>query len=135
MLPSYLPDPSWQKNAFSILDNMIAARNVVAPLRKSELRDIEELLTPIRHHTFLAADAPPQQPNAPQGHADHVAASELPTVTTGDVFNYNLDGADDLLSAWDELYGLAQPMANGDFMLGLAEQLELGDLEESFLLQ
>lgn len=132
MLPSYLPDPSWQKNAFAVLDNMIGARNVVAPLRKAELRDIEELLEPIRHHTFLAAETP-QQPMLPQQGA---AISDTQTSTVADGgFGDGLDGADDLLAAWDELYGLAQPMASGDFMLGLAEQLELGDLEGSFLLQ
>ncbi|KAK4500752.1 hypothetical protein PRZ48_008942 [Zasmidium cellare] len=134
MLPTYLPDPAWQKNAFTVLDGMIAARNVVAPLRKSELQDIEELLEPIRHHTFLAAEEP-QQSTIPQQQGAHDIATVDTSAMPDGTFAGGLDGADDLLSAWDELYGLAQPMSSGDFMLGLAEQLELGDLEGSFLLQ
>lgn len=35
---------------------MIHARNVAAPLRKSELQDLEELLTPIRRQPVVPAE-------------------------------------------------------------------------------
>lgn len=135
MLPSYVSDTNWQRNVFSILEEMISARNVVAPLRKAELREMEELLTPIRRHPFIMPEpteqeqsVPPLQPSNAGGVPQHEAQDGPTDFSTG------LDDTDGFLASWEELFGLQQPMANGDFMMGLAEQLELGDLESSFLL-
>lgn len=56
VLPSFTPEANWQGNALIVLDEMVPARSVVAPLRTSELQDLEELLAPIRRQLIVPAE-------------------------------------------------------------------------------
>lgn len=138
MLPSCVPDREWRGNLHAVLDYMIRARNVVAPLRKAELQELDELLAVIRQHPIVAHQDPdnqrdPAEASQSRGQGSDVVPN-LDGVPLDPVLPPGLDLDEDLQLNWELLYGLGQPVSNGDLMLGLAEQLELGDCENSFLL-
>jgi len=142
ILPAYIPDGTWLQKSRLILDVMIRKRNVVAQLRKSELEQLEALLTPFRRDTAAAgagaskaitADAERALGNLP--HSDNVDYSRqgdvfdapFASITLGDDFNPNDPGL-----AWDALYDGGRLAANSEQMLNLAEQFEMGDFDAPF---
>lgn len=135
LLPDFVPDHTWSRKSRFVLDTMIKKRNVVAQLRKSELDQLEALLTPFRREVVAAtpatdgtANVPPAGQFLPGQFGENVQSdvfdAPLASVTLGDEFL-----AQDPTLAWDALAGSSEQMLN------LAEQFEMGDLDVPFFFE
>lgn len=135
LLPDYVPDHTWSRKSRYVLDTMIKKRNVVAQLRKSELDQLEALLTPFRRDAApatAAVDGTSTVDQAaqfvPRQFSDHVTGDlsdpPLAPVTLGDDFL-----TQDQSLAWDALAGSSEQMLN------LAEQFEMGDFDAPFFFE
>lgn len=145
ILPDYVRDTTWLKKSRVVLDVMIRKNNVVAQLRKSELDQLEILLTPLRRDAIGAAElsqAPPtdgaRQSKVVQsdlvgsdaaqvGGGGGVFDAPLASITLGDEF-----GANDPSLAWDVLFDEGRLAANSEQMLNLAELFEMGDFDAPY---
>lgn len=124
----------------TVLDFMIWKKNVVAPLRKAELEQLESLLGALqRHHDshnglFQPVNYPSYQPkisqhmhSCPSGAPfSHEQGPPLAMGAGSLAGNNGFEDADNFMS-WDTICG-----PNGDQILGLAEQFEVEDLGMSF---
>jgi proline utilization trans-activator len=135
LLPDYVPDHTWSRKSRFVLDTMIKKRNLVAQLRKSELDQLEALLTPFRRDPTAEATAAGEDHSSQQ--MEQYVTGQFGVNTVGDVFNAPLASItleSDLLShdptlAWDALAG------SSNQMLSLAEQFEMGDLDVPFFFE
>lgn len=135
LLPDYVPDHTWSRKSRFVLDKMIKKRNMVAQLRKSELDQLEALLTPFRREgsgtvppVDGAGNVPQMSQFVPGQFSDNMPSdvfdTTLASVSLGEDFMAN-----DPTLAWDALAG------NSEQMLNLAEQFEMGDLDAPFFFE
>ena len=125
----------------TVLDFMIRKRNVVAPLRKAELEQLDMFLGALqRHHdsrNVLAQPANYPLFNPKASHTTHPCPPAAPpsherggpplTMDADSLTGNNGFEAADTFLSWDTICG-----PNGDQILGLAEQFEVEDLGMSF---
>lgn len=136
LLPDYVPDHTWSRKSRFVLDVMIKKRNAVAQLRKSELDQLEALLTPFRRDGAGGETPTADGVNNAQQSGQFVHGQFSDNVP-GDVFDPSLGSValgDEFLGhdptlAWDALAGSSEQMLN------LAEQFELGDLDAPFFFE
>lgn len=131
ILPSYVPDASWCSSVNLVLGEMVRKQNAVARLRKEELEKLEQLLGSIRRY-----DLDPSMQDIPQsgiaangnlttGQPADVATTPVTNNTEPNVFGL----------PWEISYGSGDSfLGNPDQILELADQLEHGDLPDTFLL-
>ncbi|KXT16587.1 hypothetical protein AC579_6308 [Pseudocercospora musae] len=132
ILPEHVPDRAWQRLAEGVLQKMQKKGNIVVPLRMAELQRLEELLNQHRRPPPPAADVA-----IPTG--DGLDAGGI-IIRPGDLThaggNSGLDGSIDFNtpSSWDVLFG-AWPPTNSEQILGLADELDLGDFDAPMYFQ
>ena len=134
ILPDYVPDTNWSRSIHHILDQMITKNNVVARLRKAEMRELDAQLASVHKQSF----APPG-PFATQTIANINAHGDMSAGLPADLlssqaFDQNL-ASNDLQQSWDiDFAGMDDALFNNhDQMLDLAEQFQTGDLDPSIL--
>ncbi|KAI1503172.1 hypothetical protein F5X99DRAFT_117257 [Biscogniauxia marginata] len=131
ILPSYVPDISWSDSVNFVLSEMIRKQNVVARLRKSELEQLDTLLDPLRRHApDMMPDASPSAAPGTSNGAMGPPNDMVMSLVSDDNIESNGFGL-----PWEISHGTGNSfLGNPDQILELAEQLENGDLPDTFLL-
>ncbi|XDG06182.1 hypothetical protein ABKA04_005797 [Annulohypoxylon sp. FPYF3050] len=131
ILPSYVPDASWCSSVNLVLGEMVRKQNAVARLRKEELEKLEQLLGSIRRY-----DPDPSMQDVPQsgiattGNLTTGQPADVATTPVSNNIEPNVFGL-----PWEISYGSGDSfLGNPDQILELADQLEHGDLPDTFLL-
>ncbi|KAI1452453.1 hypothetical protein F4805DRAFT_447319 [Annulohypoxylon moriforme] len=130
-LPSYVLDATWSSSVNLVLGEMIRKQNAVAHLRKAELEHLERLLDPLRKYdSDIMQNAPPSGITANGNFTMCQPTDMAPPLVGGD----NLEPSGFGLP-WEISYGAGNSfLGNPDQILELADQLEHGDLPDTFLL-
>ncbi|KAJ4300059.1 hypothetical protein N0V90_005308 [Kalmusia sp. IMI 367209] len=140
ILPDYVPDMHWSRSVQTIFDQMIAKNNVVARLRKIEMRKLDAQLASVHKLNFPAPASFLIQPIA---HTQDVTHSHMPTGLYADAnllgpqaFDQNQNLAlNEPQQTWEiDSAGMDDALFNNhDQMLDLAEQFQTEDLDPSIL--
>lgn len=132
ILPDYVPDTNWYRSVHLILDQMIAKKNVVARLRKTEMQELDTRLASVHKQLFAVPELSTIQvvtrDNAQSGVAAGVSDDVLiPPTSVPDLMPSSLQ------QAWDiDFAGIDDALFNNhDQMLDLAQQFQTGDWDAS----
>ncbi|KAI8244267.1 Proline utilization trans-activator [Colletotrichum sp. SAR 10_96] len=112
--PSLLHDDTWCENIKCVLDKMISKGSLVAPLRKLELSQLENIMT-----AFTPAPEQPPTPSPSTAHPQHHDHSSF------------LDQMDHEEPGWDIFDTSGMGGLSPQALLDLAERLDVEDLMQS----
>ena len=119
--PWLLPDDSWRNDIECILDRMISKGNVVAPMRKVELNQLAQIMTPLTADALHFQSPPCPRINLSQGeamaHPINVPSSVAPDQEEGEAG-----------LSWDLLMGDSVVGLDQTAILDLAARLDVDSL-------
>lgn len=114
--PSLVHNDTWHDHLKCVLDRLVAKGNLAAPLRRQELRQLEQILTPL---TPQSAPSPPPPVNMPTDANEGDDAYALEHVEVGEEFEWDLLGLNSSVSL--------PPQE----LLDLADQLDMESIMQS----
>lgn len=114
--PSLIPNSTWCDNLECVLDKLISKGSVVAPLRRRELSQLEQILAPLTPKS-TSSPLPPVRFNP--GTDEHEDVYAIDQVDVGDEFEWDLLGLNPSVSL---------PPRE---LLDLADQLDMESIMQS----